>query len=303
MAPMQVLVLKSGMVDPGRLPRLWHRILVKAIGLRIHAHGSLIEKTTAAGGLQPCVVDRHHGARLSLVGRHLHRQGRPCRLAGLRFSGRAPADLVCRAGAARRAGTQAGEIAGRLAGNEAVVLFAEGRTTGVRQITSCRSRAPCSGQRAWRFRGPARPFTSNPLRLPTPSSTACRWAASIGSWPAWIGDSELVPHLFSLIGEGAIDVEVRFGAARAFTAESDRKLVARQVEQDVRRMLWAALSAARTWVESAGNRTVLRRDKGIKAARWTIWNLSRPAQSAAKRRPPQAQSGRKRCWSRPMVAR
>src|SRR3954451_9933009 len=44
MAPMQVLVLKSGMVDPGRLPRLWHRILVKAIGLRIHAHGSLIEK-------------------------------------------------------------------------------------------------------------------------------------------------------------------------------------------------------------------------------------------------------------------
>src|SRR3954467_12754663 len=127
MAPLQVLVLKSGMLHPGRLPRLWHRILVKAIGLRIHAHGSLVEKRPL---LVACnhvswtdimvlgsLVDVTFIAKADLAGWPVFGF-----LAGLQRT------LFVERERRGRAGTQAGEIAGRLAGNEAVVLFAEGST-------------------------------------------------------------------------------------------------------------------------------------------------------------------------------
>jgi len=240
MAPMQVLVLKSGMVDPGRLPRLWHRILVKAIGLRIHAHGSLIEKRPL---LVACnhvswtdimvlgsLVDVTFIAKADLAGWPVFGF-----LAGLQRT------LFVERERRGRAGTQAGEIAGRLAGNEAVVLFAEGSTGDGNHLLPCKS--TLFGAARMALSGAGATVYIQPVAIAYTKLHGMPMGRQHRQLAAWIGDSELVPHLFSLIGEGAIDVEVRFGAARAFTAESDRKLVARQVEQDVRRMLWAALSA------------------------------------------------------------
>ena len=51
----------------------------------------------------------------------------------------------------------------------------------------------------------------------------------------WIGDSDLVPHLLSILREGAIDVEVRFGAPVEFNAQSSRKAVTQQMEGIVAR--------------------------------------------------------------------
>ena len=47
---------------------------------------------------------------------------------------------------------------------------------------------------------------------------ACRWAGSTAPLAAWIGDSDLVPHLLSMLREGAIDVEVHFGEPVEFNA-------------------------------------------------------------------------------------
>ena len=60
---------------------------------------------------------------------------------------------------------------------------------------------------------------------------------------AWIGDSDLVPHLLSMLREGAIDVEVRFGEPVEFNARSNRKAVTQQMEGIVRKMV--ASGAAR----------------------------------------------------------
>ena len=36
----QAVVLKTGIGNPHRLPRLWHRCVLKALGIRVHVVGS-----------------------------------------------------------------------------------------------------------------------------------------------------------------------------------------------------------------------------------------------------------------------
>jgi 1-acyl-sn-glycerol-3-phosphate acyltransferase len=59
---------------------------------------------------------------------------------------------------------------------------------------------------------------------------------------SWIGDQEMVPHLLAVLRESAVDVEVHFGEPVAFEPGSNRKQVAREVEEHVRRMMRAALA-------------------------------------------------------------
>ena len=241
MAPMQVLVLKSGMVDPGRCCRgSGHRILVKAIGLRIHAHGSLIEKDRCWWPATMCRGPTSWCSARWSTSPSSPRPTLPAGRSSVFWPGSSGPCLSSGSGAAGPAPRRA-EIAGRLAGNEAVVLFAEGSTGDGNHLLPFKS--TLFGAARMALSGAGATVYIQPVAIAYTKLHGMPMGRQHRQLAAWIGDSELVPHLFSLIGEGAIDVEVRFGAARAFTAESDRKLVARQVEQDVRRMLWAALSA------------------------------------------------------------
>ena len=58
---------------------------------------------------------------------------------------------------------------------------------------------------------------------------------------SWIGGQTLLPHIKELVGQGAIDVEIRFGEPVEFGQRSSRKEVAREVEAGVRAMVLAAL--------------------------------------------------------------
>ena len=51
---------------------------------------------------------------------------------------------------------------------------------------------------------------------------------------AWYGDMDLMPHLWVLFKEGALDVTLTYGEPIAFGAEADRKEAARTAEQAVR---------------------------------------------------------------------
>jgi hypothetical protein len=58
---------------------------------------------------------------------------------------------------------------------------------------------------------------------------------------AWYGTASLLPHLRQLVARGAIDVTVSWGDPLAYDEFSDRKTVARRLEDDVRAMTVAAL--------------------------------------------------------------
>ena len=58
---------------------------------------------------------------------------------------------------------------------------------------------------------------------------------------AWYGGSSLWPHLRRLVARGAIDVTVTWGEPIAYDEFSDRKTVARRLEDEVRTLTVAAL--------------------------------------------------------------
>ena len=53
---------------------------------------------------------------------------------------------------------------------------------------------------------------------------------------AWYGDMDLLPHLTDLITGGPIDVQVVFGQTLAFDSQTDRKMITKQAESEVRRL-------------------------------------------------------------------
>jgi 1-acyl-sn-glycerol-3-phosphate acyltransferase len=61
---------------------------------------------------------------------------------------------------------------------------------------------------------------------------------------AWYGDADLLPHFFRVLASGAVDVTVSWGEAVPYGISADRKQIARDAEQSVRRMTAAALRAA-----------------------------------------------------------
>ena len=58
---------------------------------------------------------------------------------------------------------------------------------------------------------------------------------------AWYGGAALWPHLRQLVARGAVDVCVSWGEPIAYDEFSDRKKVARQLEDEVRALTIAAL--------------------------------------------------------------
>lgn len=58
---------------------------------------------------------------------------------------------------------------------------------------------------------------------------------------AWYGTLDLFPHLRNIVRCGALDAVVSWGEPIAFDASSDRKIFARTLEAEVRRLTTAAL--------------------------------------------------------------
>lgn len=238
LAPLQFLVLTSGIGAVAFLPRLWHRILTRALGLRIHVVGRMASE-------RPLLIAANHISWtdiLVLGGLADVTFIAKADLAGWPVFGalsRLQRTVFIDRDRRRRSGEQAGEIAGRMAANDAVVLFAEGSTGDGNLLLPFKSTL----------------FGAARLALAAGATTAYIQPVSIAytrlhgmpmgrqhrPLAAWIGDSDLVPHLMSLVRERALDVEVEFGQLIAFTPASDRKVVAREVETTVRSMLARAL--------------------------------------------------------------
>jgi hypothetical protein len=53
---------------------------------------------------------------------------------------------------------------------------------------------------------------------------------------AWYGDLDFMPHIKAFIRRAAVDAVVSYGAPVAADAESDRKAMARTLENAVRRL-------------------------------------------------------------------
>lgn len=234
----QMLANAMGRGSRSKAPRLWHATILRVLGIRVHVEGRL-----ARG--RPLLIAANHVSWTDIMvlgaSADVHFIAR-ADMADWPVMGRlAKIQRVIFVERARRhsSAAQVHAIAGRLGAGDPVVLFAEGTTGDGNRILPFKSTLFGAAQRAI-----GELAQDHVLVQPVAIAythvqgvvTGRRERASL----AWIGDTELWPHLRSLFARGLIDVELRFGEPIVFAGDGDRKAVARQVEAQVRAMTAAA---------------------------------------------------------------
>ena len=239
LAPLQRLAVARRWRFAERLPVVWHRIACRVIGMRVHIVGEPCRD-------RPLLIASNHqswsdimvfGAvmPLSFIAKSEVADwpvfGLLARLQRTVFVERA---------ARGRTGEQANSIASRMLAGDAMVLFAEGTTSDGNEVLPFKTALFGAAQAAIVASGAAT-VAVQPVAIAYTHASGLPLGRSGRPFAAWPGDVELMPHLTAVLKEGAVDVEISFGSPIPFTKDSDRKVVARDCEAVVAKMLAASL--------------------------------------------------------------
>lgn len=133
------------------------------------------------------------------------------------------------------------EIARRLAGGDAVLLFAEGTSSDGNRVLAFRTALIGSARDAIAEAGHVERVWIQPLSIAYTAMLGLPLGRRNRNAVAWYGLMSLLPHLRQLVAHGAIDVTVSWGDAVPYDESSNRKVVARSLESAVRTMTVAVL--------------------------------------------------------------
>jgi 1-acyl-sn-glycerol-3-phosphate acyltransferase len=133
------------------------------------------------------------------------------------------------------------EIARRLAGGDAVLLFAEGTSSDGNRVLPFRTALVGAARDAIAEAGDVERIWIQPLSIAYTAVRGLPLGRSSRAGVAWYGSMSLLPHLRQLVACGAIDATVSWGDQVPYDPSSDRKVVARHLEACVRAMTVAAL--------------------------------------------------------------
>jgi len=237
LAPIQLLAIRFSHPLRFALPMFWHRTVSRALGYRIVVQGELSTQ-------RPLLLVSNHiswtdimvlgaVAPVCFISKHEIEQ-----LPGANWLAKLQRTIFIRRDDKRRAGDQAREITTRLLDGDPMVLFAEGTTA--------------DGQRIHPFKSAllgAAKYAAETLRDPVhvqPVAIAYKGLHGMAlgykgrTRAAWTGDQTLGPHALDVMQAGAWDVEVRFGDPIVFSDTTNRRILARQLRDDVRSLYLAA---------------------------------------------------------------
>src|SRR3981189_1221006 len=224
------------------IPHLYHRILCALIGVRIREVG-------ARSRASPALILSNHASWLDICVIPAERPGvlvAKSEVAGWPVFGwlaRLQRTIFINRQARHQTGAATREIAARLLGGDAVVLFAEGTSSDGIRVLPFRSSLVGAVHHALGNTPHHTHLTGQPMSLAYVGFGGVPIGRSLRERVAWYGDVELVPHLLRVLASGAVDVTVSWGEATAYDMSADRKAIARGAEQSVRRMTAAALRA------------------------------------------------------------
>ncbi len=138
-------------------------------------------------------------------------------------------------------GAVAREIARRLKEGDAMVLFAEGTSSDGNRVLPFRS-ALIGAAKAAMTSDPSDPTIAGkvwiqPLSIAYTALHGLPMGRQHRPMAAWYGDMDLVPHLWALMKEGALDVTLTYGDPILFDPNIDRKDATRAAETSVRQTM------------------------------------------------------------------
>jgi 1-acyl-sn-glycerol-3-phosphate acyltransferase len=233
--PLQCLCLYFDWRLRRYLPRIWHRIVCFWFGIRIHIHGRLEDR-------RPLMLASNHSSWMDIlvlsaiadVAFIAKSEVRDWPIFG-QFA-RLQKSVFIEREQKRKTGDQVNEIADRMAGGEIMVLFPEGTTSDGNRLLDVKSSL---------FGAAAAALPQAPEGIVYVQPVAVvytkiygvpmgRYYRPVAAWP---GDIELLPHLKGILACGAIDVDVSFGEAVEYRADTNRKQVSATVADRIRTML------------------------------------------------------------------
>ena len=240
--PFQLASIVLGLRLQRTLPHWYHRMLCALIGVRIREIGARSADSPAlilsnhVSWLDICVISALSPvvfvAKSEVAGWPVF--GWLARLQRTIFINRQ---------ARHQTGAASREIAGRLLGGDAVVLFAEGTSGDGIRVLPFRSSLVGAVHHALGNSQHSH-VTVQPMSLAYRSLGGVPMGRGLRQRVAWYGDAELIPHLLAVLASGAVDVTVSWGTPIAYDISADRKAITRDAEQSVRRMTAAALRGA-----------------------------------------------------------
>ncbi len=244
MLPVQLLSNRFRWKLSWYLPRWWHRVAVRLLGVRVNIHGKVDTH-------RPLMFAANHSSWKDIVVLSS--------IADVVFIAKSEVKdwpvfgwlakwqrtIFIERERRRQTGQQVTEVAERLADGEIVVLFAEGTTSDGNRLLEFKSSlfgAAASALDA----SPTGSVSIQPVAIAYTHAHGVplgRYGRPLAAWP---GDTELTPHLLGVLKEGALDVQVCFGEPVIYSENSNRKKITRDVEGQVRAMLQRQLYGTRT---------------------------------------------------------
>jgi 1-acyl-sn-glycerol-3-phosphate acyltransferase len=241
--PFQLIGMAFDLRLQRTIPHLYHRVLCALIGVRIRQFGRRSAESPAlilsnhVSWLDICVISAL--APVVFVAKS--------EVAGWPVFGwlaKLQRTIFINRQARHQTGAATREIAGRLLGGDAVVLFAEGTSSDGIRVLPFRSSLVGAVHHALGNGTRHTHVTVQPMSLAYVGFGGVPMGRGLRERVAWYGDADLIPHLLRVLSSGAVDVTVSWGEATAYDMGTDRKVIAREAEKSVRRMTAAALRAA-----------------------------------------------------------
>jgi 1-acyl-sn-glycerol-3-phosphate acyltransferase len=250
--PFQVIGLAFDLRLQRIIPHLYHRVLCALMGVRIRELG---RRSTVS----PVLILSNHVSWLdicviaSLAPVVFVAKSEVAGWPVLGWLARLQRTIFINRQARHQTGAATKEIAGRLLGGDAVVLFAEGTSSDGIRVLPFRSSLVGAVHHALGNSSHHTHVTVQPMSLAYVSFGGLPIGRALRERVAWYGDADLAPHLLHVLASGAVDVTVSWGEAVAYDMSADRKAIARDAEKSVRCMTAAALRSSPSAVEAPGD--------------------------------------------------
>lgn len=222
-----------------RLPRYWHKLALRAIGVRVHVHG---EPETR----RPLMVAANHASWLdilvlaSVVDATFVAKAEVREWPVFGHLARLQRSIFIKREERRQTREQADEMASRLNAGETVVLFPEGTTTDGNRLGDIKSSLFAAAASAAHF-APEGAVNVQPVAVAYTRIHGMPMGHYHRPVVAWPGDVELMPHLLGILKTGALDVDVRFGDTVEVMVGTSRKHVSGFVRDQLRELLEKSL--------------------------------------------------------------
>jgi len=237
--PLDALAQRFGWSIRPKIPLVFHRVLIRILHIHVHKQGEICESPailvpnhvswtdiSVIGALSPlCFVAKKDVADWPVFGVLARAQGSV-------FVDRERRSLVHKTNL---------EMAARLAQSRSVVLFPEGTTGDGNRLLKFYTSHFAAAREVLRQNAAMDSVKIQPVLITYTHRRGMKMDRLTRAQVAWYGDTELVPHILTLLRLGPIDVTLRFLTPMLYQRGTNRKMLAHDIAQQLRQENYAIL--------------------------------------------------------------